>query len=50
MDPSEKHHHHHHNRFTKTLTRLVNQPKFELHLRVTLPPPPGSVPSHQVRL
>lgn len=26
----------HHNRFTQTLTRLVNQPKFELHLKVRL--------------
>lgn len=43
MDTSEKpHHHHHHHRFTKTLTRLVNQPKFELHLRVN--PHPRSTP------
>ena len=28
------HHHHHHNRLAQTLTRLVKQPKFELHLKV----------------
>ncbi|MBE3048694.1 N-terminal C2 domain-containing protein [Candidatus Bathyarchaeota archaeon] len=33
MDAAEKERPHH-NRFTQTLTRLINQPKFELHLKV----------------